>query len=69
MTEQERIIDALGVAPSFDVRLEASRRIDFLGSSCVLGSQQPIASDGLSKVAARSLSLGVASGNKKGART
>ena len=32
MTEQEQIIDALGVAPSFDVTLEARRRIDFLGT-------------------------------------
>ncbi len=32
MTEQERIIEALGVAPSFDAVLEARRRIDFLGT-------------------------------------
>jgi NAD+ synthase len=32
MTEQRLIIDALGVAPSFDVKLEARRRIDFLGT-------------------------------------
>jgi len=32
MTEQKLIIGALGVAPSFDVKLEANRRIDFLGT-------------------------------------
>jgi NAD+ synthase len=32
MTEQELIIDALGVAPDFEVALEARRRIDFLGT-------------------------------------
>jgi NAD+ synthase len=32
MVEQEMIIEALGVAPSFDVPLEARRRIDFLGT-------------------------------------
>ncbi|MER8761135.1 MULTISPECIES: ammonia-dependent NAD(+) synthetase [unclassified Mesorhizobium] len=32
MTEQEMIINALGVAPSVDVALEARRRIDFLGT-------------------------------------
>ena len=32
MTEQRLIIDALGVAPSFDVKLEAHRRIEFLGT-------------------------------------
>ncbi|ESX64417.1 NAD synthetase [Mesorhizobium sp. LSHC420B00] len=30
MTEQEMIIDGLGVTPSFDVALEARRRVDFL---------------------------------------
>ena len=32
MTEQKLIVDALGVSPSFDVALEARRRIDFLGT-------------------------------------
>jgi NAD+ synthase len=32
MTEQKLIIGALGVAPSFDVKLEANRRIGFLGT-------------------------------------
>jgi NAD+ synthase len=32
MTEQKLIIDALGISPSFDVALEARRRIDFLGT-------------------------------------
>src|SRR5437899_7457977 len=32
VTEQEIVINALGVAPSVDVALEARRRIDFLGT-------------------------------------
>jgi NAD+ synthase len=32
MTEQQLIVDALGVAPSFDVKREAHRRIEFLGT-------------------------------------
>ncbi|MDI6024720.1 ammonia-dependent NAD(+) synthetase [Corticibacterium sp. UT-5YL-CI-8] len=32
MTEQEQIIEALGVASDFDVALEARRRVDFLGT-------------------------------------
>jgi NAD+ synthase len=32
MTEQERILEALAVAPSFDAALEARRLIDFLGT-------------------------------------
>lgn len=32
MTEQEMIIDALGVAPNFNVTTDARRRIDFLGT-------------------------------------
>lgn len=32
MREQKLIVDALGVAPSFDVKREAHRRIEFLGT-------------------------------------
>lgn len=32
MTDQKLIIDALGVAPSFDVKREANQRIEFLGT-------------------------------------
>jgi len=32
MMEQKLIVDALGVAPSFDVKREAHRRIEFLGT-------------------------------------